>query len=439
MQRIEEIRTGIFLSDAMFCKDKNGKIRFWKAESWHGGFYSHTGNLERNGVYSNLKSNFIIVNSNSIRGISAQIAFEIAARYKTKINSGFKYLSDLNLTYIPEENMYYDNFNNRYEDIYDVLIQRLSKYKSDNKGFLKPMLAHKYKRDTLKYPMIAQPKINGIRGLLRWGEKETGDGMFKKVEEGPIFTSREGNVYNLPNLESWFTKDMFLARGGEELVYDGELYCHGKTLNYIRSCCPMILDNGTISVPSGNPDNLQFWIFDLANLIQQDERLYILRNKLKGFIINDITENEIKQIGNKKIVRVPWIYVDSDTDAEMYAERCIKYGFEGAILRDMESLYNFGVRSKSLIKLKRINHTECKIIDVIPKDREPDTALFVLKNDINNETFQCNPMGTYAERKEYLDNRDNYIGKLAIVKYYERSGVEKVPFHANVETIRDYE
>jgi len=40
---------------------------------------------------------------------------------------------------------------------------------------------------------------------------------------------------------------------------------------------------------------------------------------------------------------------------------------------------------------------------------------------------------------EYLRNKDKYVGKLATVKYYERSGVDCVPFHANVITIRNYE
>ncbi|KKM17080.1 hypothetical protein LCGC14_1679350 [marine sediment metagenome] len=430
---IQLIKINLFLSDAYFVKDKDGKIRFWKAIADEGGFYSITGNLEKRRVYSNLKSNFIIVNPNSIREVYEQMQFEMVARCKQKVNAGFKLLIDLKLSYGKKEDNYIDSCGNIHYDIYDYLIVTLPKYKSDNKGHLKPMLAKTFKENTCKYPMYGQPKINGIRGNVRWTEQETGTGIFKNIHEGPLFTSREGKIYHLPHLMFMFTKDMFFDKG-EELVYDGELYIHGESLNIIRASCPMILDNGTISKCSGDPKRVQFWCFDLAILIQQKERFKILDRKIDHFRLKD---ESIENIHTLRIVKVPRKMIFNDLDAKIYAEYCIEKGFEGAILRDPDALYGFGYRGKAMIKVKKPKYTECVILDIISKPKEPSTALFVLQNDINNNEFLCNPTGTWKERADYLSFKEAYIGMKVIVKYYERSGIKKCPFHANILNIID--
>lgn len=435
----EDIKTNLFISDALFGKDKNGKIRFWKGVVTTGGFYSITGNLEKGRNYSNFKANFVMVNPNTLRGITAQTALELKARYKLKINGGLKYLDSVKLEYDSEHDVFKDNFGTLYGDIYDYLIKNLPKFKYDENSVLKPMLAKKFKAEKVSYPRYGQPKINGIRGLLRWDEITVGTGIFAEVIPQPIFTSREGNIYYLPHLSSLFPREMF-RYNGEWLTYDGELYIHGESLNRIKASCPMVKKDGDPQDVSGNPDRVQFWIFDLAILRSQEDRFMILDYKLRHYkTLKGRALHLTDSVKDSKIVVVPTIKIDSDIDAIMYAAYCIDKGFEGCILRDPDSLYNFGSRGAAMVKVKKALHTECKVINVIPKPREPETGMFVLKNDINTETFECNPMGTFEERAEYLNNKDKYIGKMATVKYYERSGVAKVPFHANVETIRDYE
>jgi len=437
MVRIEEMNENAFVANALFCKDKNGKIRFWKAIAKGRGFDSYTGNLDRDGSISNFKRNFINVNANHIRSITAQVAFELAARYKHKINSGFRYLIDHGLLYDEDRNCFDGNGGLECLSLHNFLIKNLPIHRYDELDNLKPMLAKTFKHGRVTYPRIGQPKINGIRGLLRWTKVTTGEGVFQTTIEGPAMYSREGNRFVVPKIEQYFSRDMFF-QGGQELVYDGELYIHGVSLNVIKSCIPTALSDGRVSNTSGDPDRLQFWVFDLAILKPQRERLDMLKQKLKCNRLIDITELHIKSMINYKVLRIPYYNVTDDMDAKMLAARCIDHGFEGAILRDPDELYKFGYRGATMYKLKRVKHTECIIVDIIPKPRESDTGLFVLRNDINEEIFECNPMGTFLERKDYLDNKDRYIGKLATVKYYERSGVKECPFHANVETIRDY-
>jgi hypothetical protein len=58
--------------------------------------------------------------------------------------------------------------------------------------------------------------------------------------------------------------------------------------------------------------------------------------------------------------------------------------------------------------------------------------MFVLKNDLNDETFKCTPKGSNDLKIQYLQQRNSIIGKYVKVQYRERSGVDNLPFHANV-------
>lgn len=41
---------------------------------------------------------------------------------------------------------------------------------------------------------------------------------------------------------------------------------------------------------------------------------------------------------------------------------------------------------------------------------------FILKNDINDEEFECIPVGDFNTKAEYLTNKDQYIGRLAVCR-----------------------
>lgn len=64
--------------------------------------------------------------------------------------------------------------------------------------------------------------------------------------------------------------------------------------------------------------------------------------------------------------------------------------------------------------------------------KRSNLAKFILKNDINDEEFECIPVGDFNTKAEYLTNKDQYIGRLAFVEYRTRGGVKDVPMHGNV-------
>lgn len=311
----------------------------------------------------------------------------------------------------------------------------------------KPMKAQPFKLGKFDYSEYAfgQPKINGVRCFIIWGTVHEGEGMFAKTTEQAIILSKEGNRYVLPHIEKLFNKLMFQSVD----AYDGELYIPGYTLNQIKASIPMINHKGTLSKPSGKPELVQFWMFDIADDNKsQVNRLALINYMSDGYFNNiAITQNSVNDHLNLKsnIVIVQSKVIYNDSEALAFANNAIAAGFEGAIIRNIDATYNFGQRPRTMMKIKlnsqgmAVQDAEFEVIDVIPKPNEPETGLFICKNDINDETFKCNPEGTFKQRAEYLINKHKYIGKLATVKFGERSGIKRVPFHANVITIRDYE
>jgi hypothetical protein len=88
-------------------------------------------------------------------------------------------------------------------------------------------------------------------------------------------------------------------------------------------------------------------------------------------------------------------------------------------------------------KFKTHMDSEFLIVDLIPKPSDSSLPLFILKNDLNDSTFECNPSGNWDYQRELLTNKESIIGKYATVRYRERSGVKNVPFHANVIDVRE--
>lgn len=301
------------------------------------------------------------------------------------------------------------------------LHEHLPKCNTDANNNLKPMKCQKFQEGKIKYPAFAQPKLNGLRCVLRWENWVEGDGLFKQEMYGAKLRSKEGLEYFMPHITNYLNKEHFFI-DDVELVFDGELYCHGMGLNRIKASCAMINSRGTVSQPSGNPFDISFHTFDLAIPdVTQHIRLKMLLSS---------------KIYNKQVIYVPHIMVNSDEEVIAYRNSCLDEEYEGCVVREMNEEYAFGFRPSFIRKCKTFMDSEFLITGVISKPSDPTLPLFILKNDINNETFECNPSGDWEYQRDLMQNSHELLGMYATVRYRERSGVKKVPFHANVITIR---
>ena len=254
----------------------------------------------------------------------------------------------------------------------------------------KPMLAQKFKdvkNINFKNAWL-QYKYNGHRCLItcREGVK--------------IAYSRNGKVLDtIPHILASVN-----VQEGDTL--DGELYCHGMKLQSIAS---------------------------LAKRNQPDTLLlsYIVYDIIEGSILTPygIRQEKISEcVDNKHSFQAnTWQYKD-DEPIKHKLNYAMELGYEGLILRQNNYLYEPGVRSKSLIKLKKCLDQEFRVVDVIASTDGWGILVCVLNGDRRMDTFKVPAPGTMDQKYEVLKNKQNYIGRLITVEFFEWT-IDEKPFH----------
>lgn len=332
-----------------------------------------------------------------------------------KIKEGYKELKSL-----------YDNApENLYGvDLYNYLNTYLPKFNTDGNDNSKPMLC-KTLRDNkpfLKGSYFGQPKMNGERCIIS-ATKE--NNLFTTITLH--FRSREGEDWTdklqvlgsiLLNRLPQNIIDMMIEEGME---LDGEVYLPGHGINEIVS----IVKN--LKNPFHN--KLQFWCYDCCiEEASADERNKIITS----IAAETFFKTKEEHLDNKNLlIIVPSIHVGNFNEAVNHRDHFIDLGFEGLVIREEHTSYQYGgKRNNAMLKFKKEEDGYFAIIDVNPDKR--GLPIFTLKNDINEETFECTLNTTHEAQEAIMINKNEHIGKLALVEYRERSGVKQVPFHAKM-------
>ena len=349
---------------------------------------------------------------------------EIESRIKAKRKEGYKEASELkdNAPLKIEGDVNLLNFLNTY----------LPKNNTTDDGFTLPMLAKVLKDnkpfDKRRY--LGQYKINGVRCII--GAEQTND-MFNPIRL--TYRSREGTDWT-PKL-SWMDEvikpeledDLLDAMLEEGACLDGELYLPGYKVNDINS----FVKNEKLP----QHYQLQYWCYDIAI----DNMSYEARRKFRTENINRICytfDTYDQHLNNKsKLILLPDVVISDIDDATRYRDKFIGLGFEGLIIRDVNSAYQFGARNLAMLKYKRVDDAKFKIVDVVPEGIRTTLCKLVLRNDINDELFECTLNFDHSRQEYILKNKEKFIGKYAFVEYRERSGVKSVPFHAKAIDIND--
>lgn len=347
---------------------------------------------------------------------SAQKEYE--SRIAAKKKEGYKELSEL-----------YDNAPSDLSNdstLYNYLSIHLPKYNISSNGQILPMLAKTLEDNKIfvkNGTYRGQWKINGLRCLV--GAQKIED-MFQPIHL--IFQSREGTLWNLPYLEAKLLDilpseilDLMIDEGA---YLDGEIYLPGYKVNDINhfvknSAAPQHKD-------------LQYWLYDVAveSMLYHDRRM-ILEDNFENHIPKFNSLND--HLNNKDtLIFLPEILVYDIFSAIAARDNFIDLGFEGLILRNPDSEYGFGKRSVGLMhKFKKIEDGLFVIVDIVPEGtKRSNLCKLILRNDINDSTFECTVNTTQKEQERILLDKEKYIGHSARVQYRERSGVTQVPFHA---------
>lgn len=347
---------------------------------------------------------------------------ELESRYNEKIKQGYQYLNEIcdmhDRPPVEDENsLELFNFLNTY------LPKDLS---NGNSNLLLPMLAKTYNGNVWKKVscMYGQYKINGLRCIIT---AYTQNDMFKPIRLR--FQSREGIIWNTLG----YLEDYLLATINTNIIddmingfaaLDGEVYLPGYTVNQINH---FVKDANCVENKL-----LQFWCYDI--MMEGDQAH---RNMYRYHIKKPTSFNSIKEHYNNKerLIILHNKYITNDNEAIDARNHFINLGFEGLILRNAKTNYQYGRRRANYMeKFKDAAEGDFIILDIY-KEKKRDLPILLCKNDINNEKFETRLSVSHIVQRIVLSESQSYIGRTVHIEYGERSGVSRVPFHIKTVVI----
>lgn len=238
------------------------------------------------------------------------------------------------------------------------------------------MLAKKYNeyKHKIAFPVLTQPKLNGIR--------TTTDRHFVSSRSGKDINASEQLLNELVEFRS--------------LDLDGELYKHGLHLDQIKGIAKSLVTKRADHI-------LAFHVFDYFDYETT------CRKRL-----DQLSELDYTQLVNF----VPYNVAKNDDEVQEYYQEYLALGYEGAIIRNPDALYQ-ECRTKDLLKLKPALFATAKII-AINEGKNNNAGKFGAFT-IETTSWICNiSSGLSAAQKEHIwKHKKQYIGKLIKMTFPE--------------------
>lgn len=335
----------------LYAQDARGQTRTWSIEKMPDGLLMLHGVL--NGEQ---QEKFEEINVGlASRSLDEQIESRFQSRINKKIDSGYC----------------------------RSLQEATDKPRTNALGFQRPMLAQRFdKIKQIDYnDLYYQHKYDGNRMLITNYNGEN------------IAYTRQGKVIeSIPEILS----EIVIPLG---MTLDGEIYCHGETLQTIVSW---------VKRRQEDSKRLKFHAYDLIAGMQYKDRLHVL---------SDL------DLGDRAEVVPTHKYDGKSTIKELLLES-ISSGYEGLILRQNDFGYE-NKRSKSLIKVKQFFDDEFKIFGVhLSKDDIPVLDCYAS----NGLSFKATAPGSMLEKEAIYNDRENVIGKAVHLEYSQLTK-DGIPFH----------
>lgn len=278
------------------------------------------------------------------------------------------------------------------------------------------------KLDEINYPVLASPKLDGIRCLII-------DGVPVSRNLKPIpnkYIQERLRALNLPNL-------------------DGELMLKGGDFNNVQSA---------VMSQEGKPDfyYMAFDKFDNLNATYHER----FTDLVKWFQLND-TDGLVEHINNAVI--------HGPNSMEAFYDRCLEYNYEGVIVRDLKGPYKCGrstMKQGWMLKLKTFHDMEAEIVGLEElMHNENDATIDALGAQVRSkESYGLVPGGVLgslvvrmsdgtefkigtgfdaAMRSKLWNQGKELIGQLVTFKYQELSkyGVPRFPVFKSIRNKAD--
>lgn len=255
-----------------------------------------------------------------------------------------------------------------------------------------PMLAKSYADEKHKIDWetaIEEPKYDGMRclAIVRGGN--------------PILKSRDGKtIETLPHIIA------DLKKIKEDIVLDGELYVHGESFQENMKLIKKYRE--------GETERVKYRLYDTISPKNHLERLNTVGQVINKYNLTECT-------------LTPFNPVKSEDELKLRHIGNIGAGYEGTMIRWGNEGYKVNGRSSNLLKYKDFHDIAAKIVEINPANQRPEWGVPVLEYE--GKRFEAGMRYSHAERKDFLTNKDQYIGKTAEIRFFEWTdgGVPRFP------------
>ena len=282
---------------------------------------------------------------------------------------------------------------------------------------VRPMLAHTFKFNSLTkksravnivLPAYCQRKFDGIRCLA-----------FKNTKKPSVLElmSRQGKSFVFfENIKNDCMK-MLTSTHIDNLYLDGELYSDELTFQEITGLARL-----SKKVSAGDVEKMKkmrFFIYDCFSLSHPNWGFKFRLNLL----------NKMFKKKYKTLVLADIFDCKTSDDIKKYHSQFVQEGYEGVILRNIDSPYEIGKRSKHLQKYKEFMDEEFKIIGFKEGVGGAKGTVIWECETSNGSSFFVRPRGTTKEKEHFFKNGNKYIGKLLTVIFqeYTDDGIPRFP------------
>ena len=256
-----------------------------------------------------------------------------------------------------------------------------------NSEVVLPMLAHSYEGHKHKIDWnncFIQPKLDGQRCLAFC--KANGDVTLMSRDAKEILT-----MGHIKKELSAIKKDVILD--GE--LYNLELGSFQEQMKAIKKYRP------------GVTEKINFNIYDVVDKAQSfNERFQYIQSLMSTFTSSVLKIHETIKVYN-------------ENQMIAHHKTYISQGYEGSIVRWGEESYKVNGRSANLLKYKDFKDMDVTIEDIIPSEQRPTWGqpIFSLKG----KKFSAGMKYSHEDRVDFLVNKEKYIGKKAVLRYFELS------------------
>ncbi len=366
----------------LLSKASTGKFRWWSCEcdeEWHEPEHGYI--IKRKygqvGGKTTESPDIIVAQTKQKRNWKEQYTLQFNSEVKKQLDKGYVEVEKHPNEYSLEE----------LAEIYGEVV-------TNQAGVIKPMLAKQESKLTsrkiLDKEWLCSRKIDGVRCLMYWDGSE----IHTASRGGEHYDYSTVHIRNNETLIEFF-------KNYPNIILDGELYRHGKTLQQISGAARMEKN-------AYECDWLQFWIYDCYDKENIEESAENRINFLESIFWSLHNYEHIEE--DDVLILVDHEEVSGEDNIWNLHNQYIEEGFEGCVIRNPNKPYKPNGRTNDMLKFKMYKSEDFLVVGYELGLRGSEDMVFVCQLE-DGRTFKAMPCGDRATKDEYIKNfEEKYEG-----------------------------